>query len=637
MLWRQNTLTQDASRFMNATFAGNFSSDNSESCAAVTACSRSELFSHLNVIIEQRQLTPNFQPIVSMANGGIFAYEGLIRGPSNSALHSPLSLFRAAAQFGLLPELERLCRQVTLEAFVRLKLVGKLFLNVSPVCLLDANFKNGETLDFMAMLGLEPHRVVIELTENQPTYDYSLLFEAVRHYRSMGFEIAIDDLGEGFSSLRLWFELNSEYVKIDQHFIQNINQDPIKLQFVRSIQQIAENSGTQIIAEGIETHAECMIVKDLDIALGQGYFIARPNANPATMVSTGAANSLQQNGIAVYPRRTAIIQKNLAALKLLTPIVPVTPGTDNDEVYRRFHQDAALESLPVVEHNVPIGIICRNRLIDAFARPYWRELYGKKACTLFMDAAPLVVDKNINLQELSNAVVSAGQRHLSNGFIITDRGQYLGMGTGHELMREITQLQITAARYANPLTLLPGNVPIDEHIDRLLESRIDFCVGYCDLDAFKPFNDIYGYRKGDEVIQLTGMLLAQMCDLERDFLGHIGGDDFIILFQSADWELRCREMLGKFTHAISHIFRPIHREQGGYYSIDRKGKQVFHSLITLSIGAVLIAPGVFTSHHEIASVATAAKRQAKRIAGNSLFIERRNYGIHYPDRIGAIR
>ncbi|MEK7845002.1 MAG: EAL domain-containing protein, partial [Pseudomonadota bacterium] len=313
----------------------------------------------LTKIIEQRQLTPNFQPIISMSTGEIFAYEGLIRGPSNSPLHSPLSLFKAAGQFGLLLELERLCRQVTLEAFVQLKLIGKLFLNVSPECLLEPNFRNGETLDYMRSIGLEPHRVVIELTENQPTYDYSLLLEAVRHYRSMGLEIAIDDLGEGFSSLRLWFELRPEYVKVDQHFIQNINQDSVKLQFVRSIQQIAENSNTQIIAEGIETHAEFMIVKDMGILFGQGYYIARPNAIPATTVSADAANSLHQNEISVYPRKNIAIQKTLATMKLLIPVSPVAPEVDNTEAYRRFSEDPALESLPVVKQGIPLGIITR--------------------------------------------------------------------------------------------------------------------------------------------------------------------------------------------------------------------------------------------------------------------------------------
>lgn len=595
--------------------------------AATFESSRSEIFLQLAGIIEQRKVTANFQPIITMATGEIFAYEGLIRGPSNSSLHSPLSLFRAAAQFGLLLELEQLCRQVTLEAFVELKLHGKLFLNVSPECLLYANFQNGEILDFMHSLNLEPHRVVIELTENQPAYDYSLLLEAVRHYRSLGLEIAIDDLGEGFSSLRLWFELTPEYVKVDQHFIQNINQDPTKLQFVRSIQQIAENSNTKIIAEGIETHAELMIVKDLSILYGQGYYIARPNTNPATIVPAEVAYSLQHNGISVYPQKNSVMQKTLAAMKLLRLVSPVTAETDNDEVYRRFNDSPAMESLPVVKDGIPAGIITRSRLIDAFARPYWRELYGKKSCALFMDAAPLIVDKNISLQELSNAMVAAGQRHLSNGFIITDHGHYLGMGTSHDLMREITQLQITAARYANPLTLLPGNVPIDEHIDRLLENHATFCICYCDLDAFKPFNDIYGYRKGDEIIQTAGSLLTRGCDAERDFIGHIGGDDFIILFQSDNWELRCRDMLKNFSREIEHFFKQVHRDQGGYYSIDRKGQRVFHPLVTLSIGAVLVTPGIFNSHHEISAIAAAAKQQAKRIAGNSLFIDRREYSI----------
>ncbi len=367
-----------------------------------------------------------------------------------------------------------------------------------------------------------------------------------------------------------------------------------------------------------------MIIKGLGIIFGQGYYIARPNTIPTTTVSTDAANSLRQNSIVVYPRNGMAVQKTLSAMKLLIPVSPATPEMDNDEVYCRFSEEPTLESLPVVKQGIPLGIITRNKLIDGFARPYRRELYGKKPCTQFMDPSPLVVDKQISLQELSNAVVAAGQRHLSNGFIITDQGEYLGIGTGHDLMREITQMQISAARYANPLTLLPGNVPIDEHIDRLLESQVGFCVCYCDLDAFKPYNDIYGYRKGDEIIQATGNILLQACDVERDFIGHIGGDDFIILFQSRDWELRCHDALTNFTREIAQFFKPEHRDQGGYLSMDRKGQTVFHSLTTLSIGAVLVSPGRFSSHHEISTIAAVAKHQAKQMLGNSLFIERRD-------------
>jgi GGDEF domain-containing protein len=182
-------------------------------------------------------------------------------------------------------------------------------------------------------------------------------------------------------------------------------------------------------------------------------------------------------------------------------------------------------------------------MIDHFARPYQRELYGKKSCSLFMDANPLIADHETSLQELSYTMVQSDAHHLFNGFIITEHGRYLGMGTGHDLMREITQMQINAARYANPLTQLPGNVPINEHIDRLLHSGSRFWVCYCDLDHFKPFNDVYGYRKGDDVIQLTGEMLSGHCDPNRDFIGHIGGDDFMILFQSEDWEARCQAML----------------------------------------------------------------------------------------------
>ncbi|MGK5060637.1 GGDEF domain-containing protein [Janthinobacterium sp. LB2P49] len=577
----------------------------------------------LHDILAGRKLSALFQPIIHMHSGDIIGYEGLIRGPSDSPLHAPMNLFKVARAHDLTLEVEHLCRQVVLERFAELQLPGKLFLNVSPECLLLRNARHGETLEYIEHIGINPDRVIIELTENQPTYDYELMREAVLHYRNMGFQIAIDDLGEGFSSLRLWSELRPEYVKIDMHFIQGINNDPVKLQFVRSIQEIAEKSGTLVIAEGIEAQTELLVLRDLGVAFGQGYHLGRPNAVPARALPAEVVQALGRNGVAVYPQRSSLEKNGASIRKLLHRVAAVSPQLNNNEVYDIFLKDPKLMIIPVVDDGVPLGLISRFEMIDHFARPYQRELYGKKSCSLFMDATPLIADHETSLQELSYTMVQSDAHHLFNGFIITEQGRYLGMGTGHDLMREITQMQINAARYANPLTQLPGNVPINEHIDRLLHSAARFWVCYCDLDHFKPFNDVYGYRKGDDVIQLTGEILSSHCDPNRDFIGHIGGDDFMILFQSEDWETRCQAMLDDFAAAILAYYSTGDCERGGYISEDRQGKKVFYSLISLSLGVIKVEAHQYYTHHQIATQAAEAKKQAKKIHGNSLFLDRR--------------
>lgn len=582
------------------------------------------LLSRLHEIVERRQLNALFQPIIRMQDGEIIGYEGLIRGPSDSPLHSPMNLFKVARDNNLTVQVEHLCRRVTIERFAELALPGKLFLNVSPECLLQPEMKKGETLSYIQEVGIDPQNVIIELTESEPTYDYELLLQAVMHYRDMGFQIAIDDLGAGFSSLRLWSELRPEYVKIDMHFIQGINHDPVKLQFVRSIQEIAEKSGTIVIAEGIESQTELLLIRDLGVSYGQGYHIGRPNAMPATKLSIEVSKALAMNGVTVFPQENGLGQKVLSAVRLLQIVPSISPDVINNRVYEMFIKDPELQIIPVVDKGTPLGVITRTNLIGRFARLYQRELYGKKSCTAIMDAKPLITDKNTSLQDLSQLIVEGDRHHLSNGFIITDQGQYLGMGTGHDLMREITQMQISAARYANPLTLLPGNVPIDEHIERLLQSGSRFWSCYVDLDHFKPFNDVYGYRKGDEVLQLTGRILATHCDPDRDFVGHIGGDDFLILFQSDDWEARCKLMLDAFAHVIPDFYSAEDVKLAGYVSEDRRGKKVFNPLISLSLGVVKAERGQYISHHQIATAAAEAKKQAKKMPGNSIFIERRH-------------
>lgn len=576
----------------------------------------------LHEILQQRKLTALFQPLLDLNSGEFLGYEGLIRGPANSPLHSPVNLFSAALQQGLSLEVEMLCRHIVLETFARLNLPGSLFLNVSPETLTHPSFKNGQTLEYMAQLGISPERVIIEITENQPTYDFVAMRSALLHYRSMGFKIAIDDLGEGFSSLRLWSELRPEFIKIDMHFVQGVDTDPIKLQFLKSIQQIALSCGTNVIAEGVETEAELKVVKDIGIAVGQGYFIARPSPTPPLLASSetsciiNAAESAAANLAPASPTRET-------AKKLLTYIEPAQPTTENDAIFERFCADTSLRVVPVVNNGIPVGLINRGNFLDAFTRPFQRELHGKKPCETFMQPSPLLVDKEMPIDELSHFLSHAEEEHFNSGFIITEQGRYLGTSSCQNLLRELTKMQIAAARYANPLTLLPGNVPINQHIEHLLQTKTPFVACYCDLDHFKPYNDVYSYHKGDEMIQLTGRVLSWACDPKLDFIGHLGGDDFILLMQSRDWKARLEQSLRAFEQAASLLFTPEHLAAGGYESEDRNDKVSFHPLTSLSIGAVPVAPKQYISHNEVSAAATQAKKVAKRTAGNSLFIEQR--------------
>ncbi|GLO14036.1 hypothetical protein PPUJ20028_26180 [Pseudomonas putida] len=237
-----------------------------------------EQLSALSAILAQRSIHSLFQPIMCLSEQRVFGHEALSRGPSNSPLHAPLNLFTIARQAGLLTELEAACRESACRRFSEQQLQGKLFLNISPESLLEPHYPSGQTLKLLEQVGLPPSRVVIELTEHTPTDDFQLLSNALHHYRDMGFSIAIDDLGAGYSSLRLWSELRPEYVKIDRHFIDGIHRDPLKREFVGSILQIARASKAQVIAEGIELAEELAVLTEMGVDLVQGYLLGRPQA-----------------------------------------------------------------------------------------------------------------------------------------------------------------------------------------------------------------------------------------------------------------------------------------------------------------------------------------------------------------------
>jgi len=576
----------------------------------------------LDEILEHRRLGAVFQPIVDFRTHSYIAFEGLIRGPAGSPLFSPHQLFAAAERHGRRRQLERACRESIFRAFARLQLPGKLFINSSPDCLDDEIFQHGDTLDLLQRIGISPSRVVIELTENQRINDYPDIHRALAHYRNLGYQIAIDDLGEGFANLRMWSEVQPDYVKIDRHFIDGIAEDKLKHHFVKAMQNLAESCSAKIVAEGIENEADCLAVHDLGIAFGQGFLIARPQAEPATLPNEGIIQVLNQRNIAVFPGNVSP-SGNVTVRSLIRRVEAASPTTLNEDVYRRFEDDEELMSMPVVLNGAPLGLINRHEMIDSMARPYRRELYGRKTCVQFMDQMPLCIDETSTVQEAGLIVSRSARHHIYDGFIVTRNGEYLGIGSAHDLMGMITEMQIQAARYANPLTQLPGNVPINEHIERLLERKVNFHACYFDIDHFKPFNDVFGYRKGDDMIVLLAQTLTECIDPLVDFCGHIGGDDFMVLFQSEDWERRCHQSLRLFDVRLGESVEPEVVRRGSYDAENRRGEIVSYGLPTLSIGAVPVFAEAYESHREISAAAAEAKKNAKKTTGSCLFIERR--------------
>ncbi|BDU72996.1 GGDEF domain-containing protein [Mesoterricola silvestris] len=577
----------------------------------------------LRAILAEDRLKPHFQPIVDLETGVVLAFEGLIRGPSDTLLHSPASLFKVAALTNQLYELECACCATLVRAYAASGATQKLFLNMSPGSLATAARSSLQPIQGLEELGVPPGRIVIELTEALPITDLGVLAKAIALFRKLGFAVALDDLGEGFSSLRLWSELRPEFVKVDMHFIQGVSRDPVKLQFLKSLCDIAAKTGAKVVGEGLELEADLAVVRDLGLDYGQGYLLGRPAPLPHAATAPGLFRRREPDGSG-WIRDT-----RSTAARLMVEVPALSPDTPNGTVEKLFQADADLQSIPVVRDGIPVGLINRHVFMDMMFKPFSREVYGKKPVEAIMDRNILVLDHHTSLHELSRLIVESDPRHILHGYILTREGAYAGMGSGHDLMREITQMQIKAARYANPLTGLPGNVPINEHLDDLLHQNLPFVACYCDLDHFKPYNDVHGYRRGDDVIQWTGDLLRSACDPDLDFVGHIGGDDFMLVFRSPDWERRCNALLEAFDAGLDRFFSPEVLDLRGYAGEDRSRRQVLHPLLSLSMGAVKAHPGHYANHHEISASAAVAKKEAKGREGSILFVERRQ-----PRRVG---
>jgi len=197
----------------------------------------------------------------------------------------------------------------------------------------------------------------------------------------------------------------------------------------------------------------------------------------------------------------------------------------------------------------------------------------------------------------------------------------------YNLLQQVERLQDVAID-ANPLTHLPGNNSIMAAIQEAIDLKLDKTVLYVDLDNFKAYNDYYGFSDGDDLLLFTAETLQTairtVCG-GKAFLGHIGGDDFVIMVDHDEADRLAREIIRQFDLGAPAFYRDEDADRGYIETSDRQGSTVRFPLAALSMGGVRLASHDFDRYLEVASVCAETKHMAKSMAGSTLFMDRRGH------------
>lgn len=560
-----------------------------------------------DVWLEDGGIQTLFQPIVDRVTREAYGLEALTRGPVGTELHPAAALFAAAAECGRSLDLERACIASALRAFSALETDSKLFLNVLPQSLLQWDGFARWLDEQLARSQVDPHSVVLELTEHGTQQHESQLASAIAPLRALGCDIAIDDLGAGASGLKTWSAIRPEYVKVDRYFVAGIEEDPVRGEILRSVVEMGRATGSRVVAEGIENREQCGIVCELGVDYMQGHFLGRPQSVPR----------VERHEAGTFPGAGAGAVADCAE-HLARPIPPVPGPTLIAAVIDKFRTEADLTAVAVVDGNRPVGLVRRDDLLILYSKPLHPEVYGRKPVTAVMDRRAVQIDARARLEQVSRLVTGGRESCRREEFIITSNGAYLGLGHTIDLLHQITTQQLQAARHSNPLTGLPGNREIHAQLAQLIARGRPFVACHLDLDHFKAFNDTYGYSRGDQVLLHVAQAITGNVRPRVDFVGHVGGDDFVFFLRSQDWVLRLTELLQELAASLGNFHSSEHREAGGYRALGRDGASRHFPLLSVSIGAVAVEGGTGTDW--VADELRRAKSAAKSQHGNSCML-----------------
>lgn len=236
-------------------------------------------------VINHESITSHFQPIIDMKNNTIYGYETLARGvKDDGSLIYPGELFEKSKRNDLNFKLDRLCRESALKTAATKKIHQKVFINFIPTSIYDPTFCLQSTEKWAKQLEFDPSQIVFEVVETELVKDQKHLKNILEFYREKGYKIALDDVGEGYSSLNMLIELKPDIIKVDRNIIQDINKNKLKQSVYKALYNIAKEQEIEVLAEGVETAYELETVKEIGVDLVQGYYFAKPTSEPVRRI-----------------------------------------------------------------------------------------------------------------------------------------------------------------------------------------------------------------------------------------------------------------------------------------------------------------------------------------------------------------
>lgn len=541
-----------------------------------------------------KQVDYAFQPMVNVLNGEVYGVEALLRKIEKTRYETIDTLFDTAHAKGALYLLDIALFTTALDKFMSIPFAKdlKLFYNFdSRLPYAEDYFET--VRDLLTERGCQPDKVCFELNEKH-RFDTGIdLYNPMRKAKHVEFATLIDDFGTQSADRNLFYDPGPNYVKLDRFFIAGIDTDATKRSYCSSIVNFAKLLGITVIAKGVETEAEMDVCREIGFSIVQGFFVAKPQLRVKRLLP--AYTHLKE----LYRRDKRSGSEDVERItKEMLHLETIRITDEVSILNKKFSKKLDTNFFPVLDTNDnPLGIIHEKTIKKYIYNIHGQEILKNtsifKSLHRFITQYP-VVDINTPQERILELFLTDKK---SEGVIITKNMKYVGFLTSKSLLNIINEKNLAYAREMNPLTKLPGNIVINQFIVNAYDDENTFYYFiYYDFDYFKPFNDKFGFRSGDRVIQLFADIIRKDFDAEHLFAGHVGGDDF---FAGAygrediieDVVTLVRESLRKFDEGVATFYNKEEFLKGEYRSTDREGNVRQFPLLTVSAVILCLPKG----------------------------------------------